>query len=192
MTIIDSKIKKICVMSDTHGSFPAWNAALSRTGGEMVLHAGDLLYHGPRNMIPNGYTPADLATAMEEYTEKGGQLFVSRGNCDADVDIMILGTAGAFVRDFQSLEWNGKRIFMMHGDNYPLFRQTALDNNVALAISGHTHLAGIVREKNTVFLNPGSTTLPKSQDGPSAALLTENEIKIISLNSGTVLKVEKW
>ena len=192
MTIIDSNIKKICVMSDTHGSFPAWNNALSRTGGEMVLHAGDLLYHGPRNVIPNGYTPADLATAMEEYTEAGGQLFVSRGNCDADVDIMILGTAGAFVRDFQTFTWNGKKIFMMHGDNYPLFRQTALDNKVSLAISGHTHIAGIAREGDTVFLNPGSTTLPKSQDGPSAALLTEDEIKIISLNNGTVLRSEKW
>ena len=111
---------------------------------------------------------------------------------DIDVDIMILGSAGAFVRDFQSLAWNGKKIFMMHGDNYPIFRQTALDNNVELAISGHTHIAGVTKEKSTVFLNPGSTTLPKSHDAPSAALLTNDEIKIISLNNGTVLKVETW
>ena len=54
---------KIGILSDTHGSFPAWKRALELFGPEVktVLHAGDVLYHGPRNSIPGGYTPADLS-----------------------------------------------------------------------------------------------------------------------------------
>lgn len=177
---------KIGIMSDTHGSYPAWAAALRLFGDpEAILHAGDVLYHGPRNPLPSGYTPADLANAMRDYP---GRLLITRGNCDAAVDQMVLN------RKFLpcvSLEWRGKKILMMHGDNFPLFRQAALDGKADLAISGHTHVASVIREKGTVFLNPGSTTLPKGKDLASAAIACERGISIFTLDGGLLYR-EEW
>lgn len=178
--------KRLGVLSDTHGSLPAWNDALSIFKEvDAILHAGDILYHGPRNMIPGGYTPADLATAIREYK---GTLLIARGNCDSDADLMMINKA---VPSYIYTWWNGRKILMMHGDNFPLFRQMALDNEVDLAISGHTHIASVIRENQTLFLNPGSTTIPKGKDPASVAVVEEDEINIISL-TGEVLHCERW
>lgn len=178
--------QRIGVMSDTHGSFPAWRDALALFGAaDVILHAGDVLYHGPLNPLPKGYTPADLANAMREYK---GTLLIARGNCDADVDQMVLDKP---LSPGVSLEWQGKKIFIMHGDNFALFRQTALDNRVDLAISGHTHVASVVREGGTIFLNPGSTTLPKGKDPASAAVVSLRGISILTLSGGLLYR-EEW
>jgi len=177
----------IGIMSDTHGSLPAWKGALELfgEGPEAVLHAGDVLYHGPRNPLPPGYTPGDLADAIRGYM---GKLLIARGNCDAEVDMMVTG------REFSPcvmFEWLDKKILMMHGDNFPLFRQLALDNKADLAISGHTHVASVIREDGTIFLNPGSTTLPKGKDPASAAVACERGIAIFALDGG-LLHSEEW
>lgn len=176
----------IGILSDTHGSLPAWRSALKLFGdADMVLHAGDVLYHGPRNAIPGGYIPADLAEAVKSFR---GRLFIARGNCDADIDQMVCG------REFKgtvSLVWNGKKILMMHGENFPLFRQTALDMSADLAISGHTHVASVVRERDTIFLNPGSAAIPKGRDPASAAIADAEGISILTLDGG-LLHRERW
>lgn len=178
--------KKLGVLSDTHGSFPAWQAALALFGPvDAVLHAGDVLYHGPRNAIPRGYTPADLAEAINNYK---GTLLIARGNCDAAVDQMVLKP---MLAPYVSAWWNGKKILMMHGDNFPLLRQMAFDNDVDLAITGHTHIGSVVRERDTIFLNPGSTTIPKGRDPASAAVVGEDGISIFTLKGG-LLHHEEW
>lgn len=177
---------RIGVLSDTHGSFPAWRDALALFGAtDVILHAGDVLYHGPRNPLPEGYTPSDLANAMRDYK---GTLLIARGNCDAEVDQMVLNKP---LPPCVSLWWHGKKILIMHGDNFALFRQMALDNRVDVAISGHTHVASVVRERDTLFLNPGSTTLPKGKDPASAAIISLCGISIVTLNGG-LLYCEEW
>lgn len=174
------------VLSDTHGSLAAWKSALELFKDcDGVLHAGDVLYHGPRNAIPVGYTPAELADEINLYS---GTIFISRGNCDADVDQMILTP---LLAPYVSLWWNGKKILMMHGDNFPLLRQMAFDFHADLVISGHTHIASVSRERNTIFLNPGSTTMPKGKDPASAAIVDSIGITIHTFD-GRLINSEKW
>lgn len=178
--------KALGVISDTHGSYPAWASALSLFKNvDAILHAGDVLYHGPRNPIPGGYTPVDLAQAINDHK---GTILISRGNCDADVDQMMLMP---LLAPYVSIWWNGKKILMMHGENFPLFRQMALDSSVDLAISGHTHVASVVREGGTIFMNPGSAAIPKGKDPASAATVDHVGINIMTLE-GEILHSEKW
>ena len=116
-----------------------------------VLHAGDVLYHGPRNSIPGGYTPADLAEAINDFYFDGGRVLISTGNCDAPVDMMVLKPE---FNPIVSATWHGRKILMMHGDNFPLLREMALYNKVDLAISGHTHVGSLVREEGRFSLIP--------------------------------------
>lgn len=184
--VTEIKAKKIGIVSDTHGSLPAWNKAMAMFAPvDAVIHAGDVLYHGPRNTIPGGYTPADLAEAVRNFTKP---LFIARGNCDADVDMMVTDRE---MPKMLALKWGNKKILVMHGDNYPLFKQMAIDNEVDLAISGHTHIPMITKEGNTIFLNPGSTTIPKGVDPASAAVIDEDGVTVYSLD-GKVLYRANW
>ena len=177
---------RLGVMSDTHGSLNGWSFAVDAIGpvGAM-LHAGDVLYHGPRNPIPEWYQPSDLGSAIKNYK---GMLLVSRGNCDAPVDEMVTNME---FHPWVSLVWNDRKIIMMHGDNIPLLHALAHEGQADLVISGHTHVPSLEREEGMIFLNPGSTTLPKGGSRASAAVIDDKAVTVLTLD-GDVLYSEKW
>jgi len=76
---------RIGFISDTHGGLAGWQEAMAGPFAEadLIIHCGDLLYHGPRNPMPKGYDPAALAQAMNASP---APLLIARGNCDSDVD----------------------------------------------------------------------------------------------------------
>ena len=77
------------IASDIHGSLPAAEALIARfhkEDADRILLLGDLLYHGPRNPLPEGYAPADVAKLLNEYADR---IIAVRGNCDAEVDQMV-------------------------------------------------------------------------------------------------------
>ena len=81
---------KIMIASDIHGS--AYHCrrlldAFDREGAGRLLLLGDILYHGPRNDLPDGYAPKEV-TAM--LNDRKSQIFCVRGNCDTEVDQMVL------------------------------------------------------------------------------------------------------
>ncbi len=176
---------RIGILSDTHGSLSAWNAALAVFGDvRTVLHAGDVVYRSLGFTAGRGDS-GNLAEALRDYT---GNILVSRGNCDSSSDEML---TNIIMPSCVSVLWNGKRIIMMHGDNFPLLRRMALDNKADLAIYGHTHISSVVREEGTIFLNPGSTTIPKGKHPASVAVADMNAISVITLDGG-LLHREEW
>ncbi len=181
------KFARIGVISDTHGDIQAWRAAWRIWGDiDFVLHAGDVLYHGPRNPLPRDYAPADLAEAINNSEVP---LFVARGNCDSDVDAMVLDCP---LESRQVVVcWEGKLIFMEHGDNFSRFRERALRCEADLAICGHTHVGSVVREGKTLFLNPGSASLPKGRDPASVAFIDREGLSVVTLD-GELLDRESW
>lgn len=174
---------KIGILSDTHGSLAAWNSALSVFGDvSAVLHAGDVIYGGMRAKRSESEA---LAEAIRDCNVP---LFIARGNCDTSSDMMVTGTV---MHNYVSLIWNSKKIIMMHGDNFPLFRSMALECGADLAISGHTHVGSVVREESTIFLNPGSAFDPRGKDPASVAVADLKAISIITLDGG-LLHREEW
>ena len=81
---------KLMIASDIHGS-AFWCERLleafhAENPDKLVL-LGDLLYHGPRNPLPDGHDPQKVAKLLSSIKEK---LVCVRGNCDAEVDQMVL------------------------------------------------------------------------------------------------------
>ena len=77
---------KIGIISDTHGSITDFKKAMEYLeDADKIIHLGDVLNHGPRNPIPEGYDPAGLA---ELLAEDDRFVFV-KGNCDSEVDEMV-------------------------------------------------------------------------------------------------------
>ena len=81
---------KLLIASDIHGAAGYCRdllAAWDREGADRLLLLGDLLYHGPRNDLPPDYAPKEVIALLNA---RKNQIFCVRGNCDTEVDQMVL------------------------------------------------------------------------------------------------------
>ena len=158
---------KLMIASDIHGS-AFWCRrmleAFDREGAERLMLLGDVLYHGPRNPLPDGHAPMEVAAMLNE---RAGRIFAVRGNCDAEIDQMVLQFP--IMADYALLFIGSRLIVAAHGHILP-----ALSPGDVL-VQGHTHLPSWERsEKGVLVLNPGSVAIPK--DGtPHACILLDED-----------------
>lgn len=175
---------KLLVISDTHGDIASWEKIKSENfyGAELIIHAGDVLYHGPRNDLPPGYNPKKL---IEELNNCSLPILVAQGNCEAYVDQMVLNIPIQSPYAFLQLE--DKRFLVNHGHllNQEEMEKQAEIYKINFFITGHTHLPVLEKRNQTVFLNPGSTSISKREDQKiSAAIIEHNYVRVIDIISG--------
>ena len=164
-------MKKYLVISDIHGSLYATKIfveALNIHHVDGVLLLGDILYHGPRNPLPKDYNPKEVSLLLNEYKQ---DIIAIRGNCDSEVDQMLL--AFPILSDYSFFQIGKHRAFLSHGHLYKPEIQSFLKAG-DLFLSGHTHIPTPNKKEGIYFLNPGSISLPKQGHLPSYAILTEN------------------
>ena len=143
---------KILIVSDTHGSISAFSRVLETAGPfDELIHCGDFLYHGPRNCLPEGYSPESLSRSFKDL---GGRLHGVLGNCDAPVDMLLMGQEGK-LKEQLDLGLFGVSFHIFHGDR---LWKGSLDEGICL--SGHTHIGRLDCEDGIVYLNPGSPAHP--------------------------------
>lgn len=161
---------KYLVISDIHGALDGAQLLLDAIEvhhPDMILCLGDILYHGPRNDLPASYAPKKVIPIMNSLKD---QIIAVRGNCEAEVDQMVLEFA--VMSDYNILPWNSRRIFMSHGHIYgPDHLPSLKPGDVFL--SGHTHIPTAYEKDGVYLLNPGSASLPKNGHPCSYGLLDE-------------------
>ena len=121
---------KYLIFSDVHGSAAACEKILEhfkRLNVDYMILLGDILYHGPRNPLPEGHNPKKVAELLNSYAD---QLICCRGNCDAEVDQMVLNFP--VLADFAFVVDEGIKIFCSHGHIYSPLRA---DGNIAVESS---------------------------------------------------------
>ncbi|UJF18786.1 phosphodiesterase [Vibrio sp. SS-MA-C1-2] len=171
--------------SDLHGSLSVTEQIIDRyrkSGATRLILLGDLLNHGPRNSIPEGYEPAKVAELLNLYKN---EIIAIRGNCDSEVDQMLLDFP--ILNDAHSLLLaNGTRLFLTHGHINNPDKQPPLMNGDGL-VYGHTHIPVAEWREGKVIFNPGSPTFPKGGYPASYGILKDNELHVVAL-SGEVVK----
>ena len=167
---------KYIVASDLHGSF-VWTKKLlnifKKENADKLLLLGDLYYHGPRNPLPDGYSPMKVAEVLNGLKDK---LIAIKGNCDAEVDQMI---SEFELQDKVNFEMFGKKVFASHGQKYNTDNLPEEDFDILLY--GHFHVPEITEKNGKLFVNVGSVSLPKNNSVHSYAVLDENGIELKSL-----------
>jgi putative phosphoesterase len=162
---------KLLIASDLHGSSLYTRQlldAFDREQAERLVLLGDLLYHGPRNDLPEGYAPKEVISLLNERKE---QLLCVRGNCDTEVDQMVLSFP--ILADYALLWAGGRTIFATHGHHYNLSSLPPLQPGDIL-LHGHTHVpAWNPFGENNLYLNPGSVSIPKENSPRGYLLLTD-------------------
>ena len=179
---------KVGIISDTHGHENRWALAYEKffKDADLILHAGDVLYHGPRNPMLEDYHPAGLA---ERINTSPVPVIIAKGNCDSEVDAMVL--EGPVQTPYAYVMMEGLRIVVTHGHTVESDEEKdamARHLKADIFISGHIHTNVLERRGETIFLNPGSPALSKREDKRSTvAVLTDEKIEIVDIDSGEVL-----
>ena len=150
---------RFLIISDIHGATDAFQLAIDafqREHADYFVLCGDYLYHGPRNMLPIGYDPADLAPLLNTQKEK---ILAVRGNCDAEVDQLMFEFP--MMGDYAVLDAGTETFFLTHGHLWNENRLPPVGMGTVLA-HGHTHVPELKRLTcGLTIFNPGSVSLPK-------------------------------
>ncbi len=169
---------KLMFIADIHGSLHYTRRALElfeKEDADHLLLLGDILYHGPRNPLPRDYDPAEVALAFNSYAER---IVAVKGNCDSEVDEMVLDFPLAAV--FSTVFLEGRRILMTHGHIYNGDLRPPL-NRGDVMLCGHTHIPALGKKDGIYIANPGSLSLPAGDHYRSYGLLDAGSICIKDL-----------
>ncbi len=166
-------MSKWMIASDIHGDYACAEQLIARyreSGAEKLILLGDLLYHGPRNNLPDGYAPKSVIDLLNSVKE---ELLCVRGNCDTEVDQMVLEFP--ILSDYAYLSTDGLTIFATHGHKFNTAALPPLKKGDIL-LHGHTHVPVAIPFGNgNVYINPGSTSIPK-ESSPKSYILYENGV----------------
>lgn len=161
---------KWMIASDLHGSALTCRAlfdAFEKEGAQRLLFLGDLLYHGPRNDLPEEYAPKEVIALLNERKES---IFCVRGNCDTEVDQMVLEFP--ILADYALIPVGDKTVFATHGHKFNAENLPPLKKGDAV-LHGHTHIPIWQEHEGIYVLNPGSVTIPKAGSKRGYMLLEE-------------------
>lgn len=162
---------KLLIASDIHGDINAASLvidAFKKEKCDKILLLGDLLYFGPRNTLTENYNPQAVISLLNENRDN---ILCVRGNCDAEVDQMVLSFP--ILADYCYLSLDGLSVYATHGhihntDNPPPLRKGEI------LLHGHTHVQKFIEfGDENYYINPGSTTYPK-ENNPKTYMIYEN------------------
>ena len=175
---------KLMIASDIHGSAKWCRAMLDAfhmEKADKLLLLGDLLYHGPRNDLPDQYDPKAVTALLNENKR---ELLCVRGNCDAEVDQMVLEFP--IQADYALFDLDGTTAFVTHGH---LFNTDCLPphKNGDLLIHGHTHVLTVEQAGGMTYINPGSAALPK-EGNPKSYMIYDKGVFEIKTLEGEIIR----
>lgn len=178
-------MSKLMFASDLHGDLAATEAILDRferEGASRLILLGDLLYHGPRNDLPPHYAPKRVIERLNGAKES---LLAVRGNCDTEVDQMVLEFP--ILADYGWIVADGISIYLTHGHR----PQPPLRPGDCL-LCGHTHVSGFfpLGDRN-LMVNPGSAAIPKNGT-PAGYLILEDGVFSLRDLSGAEYDRLEW
>ena len=177
---------RIGIISDTHGAVAAWLQALEVFRDvDLIVHAGDVLYHGPRNPLPASYEPRKLAALINDAPVP---VIIARGNCDAEADQMMVDWP--LQAPYAFVQADNLRLLINHGHTITPEQMLAQAqrHRANLFIFGHTHLPGLTKSEGVLMLNPGSPSLPKDEQGTATVAVADaSRVQLIALKTKQVL-----
>ena len=175
---------KLLIASDIHGDLSAAESVISfykKEKCDKILLLGDLLYFGPRNYLTDTYNPQGVIQLLNQYKE---EILAVRGNCDAEVDQMVLDFP--IMADYCYLWLDGLSVLATHGHKFNTQTPPPLRKGEIL-LHGHTHVQTCVEFGNeNYYINPGSTTYPK-EGNPKTYMVYENRCFTLKDLGGNII-----
>lgn len=177
-----NKKMKILIASDIHGSACFCEKLLEaykREKADRMILLGDILYHGPRNDLPENYAPKQVIEMLNAYKD---EIYCVRGNCEAEVDQMVLSFP--VMADYMLLPVGERMVFATHGHIYNKENLPPMKKGDIL-LHGHTHVSVCEEFGDYIYMNPGSVSLPKDGTPQGYMVLEDGEFTWKDLDGET-------
>ena len=178
---------KLMIASDIHGSAYYCRKmieAYKNEKAEKLLILGDILYHGPRNDLPCEYAPKEVIGMLNPMAD---ELLCVRGNCDTEVDQMVLDFP--VLAEYAFFYVNGRTIFATHGHNFNPANPPKIKKGDIL-LNGHTHVPAFEETEKFIYVNPGSVSIPKENSEHGYIILEDNTLTWKNLDGKIWMKKE--
>ena len=178
------RLMKWLIASDIHGSLKYCKELIRvfcEEKADRILLLGDILYHGPRNALPEEYAPKEVISILNSYKN---DILCVRGNCDTEVDQMVLEFP--ILADDAILTEKERMIFATHGHRFHEKQLPPLHKGDIL-LHGHTHVCACREHEDYIYMNPGSVTIPK-ENTPHAYMTLENGVFLWKDFEGNIFK----
>lgn len=176
-------MNKILIASDIHGSAYYCERLMERIEAEKadrILLLGDFLYHGPRNDLPREYAPKKVIQMLNSLSS---DLICVRGNCDTEVDQMVLEFP--IMADYAFVTVGDEKLFVTHGHHHGEKNPPPLRKGDIL-LCGHTHIPACNEYDHFTYMNPGSVAIPKNGSKYSYMIWENGEFFWKDVESGEV------
>ncbi len=174
---------KYMILSDIHGSLPRLERALEmyrQEGCDMLCILGDVLNYGPRNGVPEGLDAKGIAERLNGMAD---DIVAVRGNCDSEVDQMMLHFP--IGSDYLLLVDEGRRLLLTHGHIYN--KEQLPCGRFDAVFYGHTHRWELTKKDGTIVCNTGSITFPKDGNPPTVAIYEHGKVTMYNLENHEIL-----
>lgn len=178
---------KMLVASDLHGSLSSLEFLINKLESvkpDLLLLLGDLVYHGPRNPLPQNYDTRAILDNMDRLNRLPCPVCAVRGNCDGEVD---LGLLPFHVTEDSWLNIDGMRIYASHGHRLPENGPIRGLPEGTVVMRGHTHIPRGETAGGLHFWNPGSLSLPKGGFPRSYGFYEDGVFHVLDLNDQRIL-----
>ena len=174
---------KLLIASDIHGCASSARKLVEyfeKEKCDKMLLLGDILYHGPRNNLPDEYDCKEVIALLNPLKEK---IWCVRGNCDAEVDQMVLEFP--LTSEYMQIPVEEKTIFATHGHHYGPDKLPPIGSGDIL-LCGHFHVPAHKQIEDVLYLNPGSTSIPKGGSEKSFMILDGRTLTWRRIEDGSV------
>ena len=175
---------KLFIASDIHGSAfycKKMLEAYKKENTDRLILLGDILYHGPRNDLPEGYDPKQVIELLNPLSD---EILCVRGNCDTEVDQMVLDFP---VLQEQALIFaDGITFIAAHGH-----KDAPKMPKGSVLLNGHTHIPVFEKKDGYIRINPGSVSIPKENSECGYIIYESNTLTWKNLD-GKIYRTEKF
>jgi len=165
---------KILIASDIHGSAYYCKKlveAYQRENADKMLLLGDILYHGPRNDLPKEYNPKAVIQMLNEVKQ---EIICVRGNCDTEVDQMVLEFP--IMAEYCIISIGKRMMFATHGHVFHKNHLPMLKKGDIL-LNGHFHVPACEEYEDYIYMNPGSVSIPKEDSSHSYMIMEDGKFQ---------------
>ena len=178
---------KYFIASDIHGS-AFWCekmvSAFNSSGADKMILLGDILYHGPRNDLPQEYNPKRVIELLNALSPR---VISVRGNCDSEVDQMVLNFP--IMADYFLIPLEKSNVFITHGHIYNENALPPLSDGDVL-VHGHTHVPVFEKREGYSIINPGSVSIPKENSHHGYMILEGSVFTLFDFEGSVIGEIE--
>ena len=160
---------KYVIASNIHGSAyycRLFKKRCEEEAPQKIILLGDLLYHGARNPLPPEYSTLECAEILNSMKEN---ILCIRGNCDSQVDTLVLEFP--VEADFAFLPLKDRTAIFAHGHLTP-----ACLKKGDILFNGHFHVPAFEERESCTYVNCGSVSIPKEDSPHSYVVLEGNSL----------------